>query len=135
LKLEVLNEKLDEWVEEYNTTVHSVIKMSPSKKYKKNLECVRPAPPRIMDYFRLIKFRNISSDRTFRINNKFYEGPAALIGRRVEIRFHEESPDEIEVFFNNESYGMALLVEVHINSKVGRDYKNENGELFSGGKE
>lgn len=41
-------------------------------------------------------------------------------------------PEEIEVFFNNESYGMATLVNKHVNSKIGRDYVNESGELFGG---
>ena len=133
VKLEVLNEKLDEWVDEYNENIHSSIKMSPAKKYKKNLECVRSAPDRLIDYFRLIEFRMMAPDRTFRINNKYYEGPSALIGRRVELRFHKEKPDEIEVFFNNESYGMSVLVDVHVNSRIGREYKDASGELFESG--
>lgn len=132
LKLKDLNEKLDDWVDEYNNRAHSSIKTSPLNKYKQKLECVRPAPPHLIDYFRTIDYRSIGKDRTFRINNKFYEGPSVLIDRRVELRYHKSDPDEIEVFFNNESYGMANLVDTHVNARVGRDYKNKSGELFKG---
>lgn len=130
LKLEKLNHQLEQWVDEYNNKVHSSLGISPFEKYRKNLECVRPAPPNLIQYFRTIEYRTIGKDRTFRLSNKFYEGPTVLIDRRVELRYHKSNPDEIEVFFNNESYGMATFVNKHVNARVGRDYKNKNGELF-----
>lgn len=136
LALEQLNKNLEAWVDEYNNKIHSSTKMTPSDKYKKNLECVRPAPNHLLDYFRIIAYRTINKDRTFRINSIFYEGPAVLVDRRVELRYHKPNSDEIEVFFNGKSYGMAVPVNKHVNSKVGRDYKtnknNKSGELFRG---
>ena len=130
LKLEKLNHQLDLWIDEYNNKIHSSLEMSPFDKYRKNLECVRPAPPNLIQYFRTIEYRTIGKDRTFRLSNKYYEGPTVLIDRRVELRYHKSHPDEVEVFFNNESFGMATPVDKHVNSRVGRDYKNENGQLF-----
>lgn len=133
MTLEQLNLKLDDWVEKYNNKIHSGIKMTPYDRYRKKLECVRPAPPDLINYFRLIEYRKINKDRTFRINNTFYEGPAVLIDRRVELKYHQSTPEEIEIFFKNASYGMAVPLNKHVNSRIGRDYKdNKSGELFKG---
>ncbi|RKZ99764.1 MAG: IS481 family transposase [Gammaproteobacteria bacterium] len=134
LTLQEFNLKLDDWVDEYNNMEHSSIKMRPFDKYRKNLECIRPAPERLMEYFRVIKYRKMNKDRTFRINKKIYEGPTVLIDRQVELRYHQDEPDEIEVFFNGQSFGKSSLLNAHLNSKIGRDYKNKSGELFKSDK-
>lgn len=134
LSIENLNLRLDEWVDEYNNKIHSSIMTTPSERHSSNIECLRSAPEHLMDYFRLIKTRKINKDRTIRLNGKIYEGPTVLIDRRVDLKYHDEDQDAIEVFFQGKSYGMAQLLNVHINSRVGRDYKNKSGELFNGDK-
>lgn len=99
------------------------------------MECLRSAPARLDDYFRVIKKRKMNKDRTFKLNNKSYEGPSALIDRWVDVKFHDDDRDTIEVFFEGKSYGKAILVNAHLNSKIGRDYNNKSGELFDGGKD
>ena len=66
----------------------------------------------------------------------------SLIDLQVELRFHREAPDEVEVFYEGRSFGFAVLLDRHVNFKLGRNHKivlSESevkvptGELFEGG--
>jgi putative transposase len=147
-KLEDLNEKLDEWVNTYNNKTHGTTKETPYDRYRKNMSCVRPAPARLIEYFRKVEFRKIKKDRTFSLKGSIFEAPVVLIDKRVELKFHEDKLDEIEIFFDNRSFGFAVKLDARANSKVGRDWSlghekpavivTENnqtptGQLFQGG--
>jgi len=147
--LDELNEMLKDWVDGYNGTIHGTIKCTPQDRFRKNLECVRPAPKDLIDYFRMVDFRKVRKDRTFQLRNKLFEAPVSLIDKKIELRYHEENPEEVEVFFNNQSFGAAGILDKNINSKIGRDYKSAlpprkiesqledhtviTGKLFEGG--
>ena len=45
----------------------------------------------------------MNKDRTFKLDRKFYEGPVALMDRWVDVKYHEEDKDNIEVFFEGKS--------------------------------
>ena len=51
-----------------------------------------------------------------------FEAPVGLIDRQVELRFHPEDLSQVEVFFQNKSYGMAPVVNAHVNSQIGRNW-------------
>lgn len=121
-KLEHLNEQFSEWVDAYNKRVHGSTKQSPYQRYQAGLECVRPAPAHLLDYFRQIEFRRVKKDRTIRLMGKLLEAPVALIDKQVELRFHPENLVEVEIFFQGRSYGMAQTVNPHINSQIGRNW-------------
>ena len=140
LSLKSLNERFDDWVEKYHHKIHSSTKETPIERYRKNMKCVRPAPKCLLNYFRFIEFRQVKKDRTFRLNGTIFESPLELIDERVELRFHQETPEEIEIFCNGISFGNAILLNKEVNFKIGRnqkitsenkDTKNINpGELF-----
>ena len=122
MTLDELNERLEDWVDEYNDKPHSSIGTSPYERYKKNLACVRPAPDHLIEYFRLVEFRRVKKDRSIQINNRQFEVPVGLINKRVEARFHKNRPDEVEIFFENCSYGKAVVLDPNVNAHIGRDY-------------
>lgn len=126
--LSELNDKLDAWVDEYNTAVHSTTKQSPYDRYRKNLELVRPAPLELMNYFRFVEFRKVKKDRSVQLNGKLYEVAVSLIDRRVELRFHQDEPDIVEVFFDNRSFGFATPARPHVNAKIGRSWNSFEGK-------
>jgi len=130
-KLDQLNSKLDEWVDEYNNRVHGTTKESPYKRYQSGLECVRPAPAHLLDYFRQIEFRRVKKDRTVRLMGKILEAPVGLIDRQVELRFHPEDLSHVEIYFQGKSYGMATIVNPHVNSQIGREWKTDLGHKVS----
>ena len=123
MTLEALNQRLEDWVDDYNDKVHSSTGMAPYERFKNNLACVRPAPDSLRDFFRLIEFRRVKKDRSIQINNKQYEVAVGLIDKKIEARFHNESPEEIEVFFENNSYGKAVPIDVHLNALIGRNFE------------
>jgi hypothetical protein len=43
----------------------------------------------------------------------------------VELKFFPENLMEVEVFFENKSFGMAKPVDVIVNSQVGRNWDSE----------
>jgi len=121
-KLETLNQHFAKWVETYNNRQHGTTKQSPYNRYQASLECIRPAPAYLLDYFRQIEFRRVKKDRTVRLLGVMYEVPIGLIDRQVELRFHSDKLLEVEIFFQNKSYGMAVIVNPHINSTIGRNW-------------
>ncbi len=143
LSLEELNEVFSDWVESYHHKVHGTTGETPLAKFRKNMKCVRPAPPNLLDYFRFIQFRRVKKDRTFHLNGTIYEAPVDLIDRRVELKFHRETPEDVEIFFDGRSFGQANLLDRHVNFYLGRngkvtsatkETKPKSGELFSGDK-
>lgn len=121
-KLDILCTHFSEWVDGYNNRVHGTTKQTPYDRYRAGLECVRPAPAHLLDYFRQIEFRRVKKDRTVRLMGFMFEAPVGLIDRQVELRFHPEDLSQVEVFFQNKSYGMAPVVNAHVNSRIGRNW-------------
>jgi transposase InsO family protein len=119
---EDLNEQLENWVEEYNNKEHSSISMTPQKRYQDNIECTRPAPPDLINYFRQIDFRRVKKDRTIKLKGISYEVPVKLIDRKIELRYFPEDLSKVEVFFENKSFGFSKPVNVHVNSQIGRNW-------------
>ncbi|MCP4113394.1 MAG: DDE-type integrase/transposase/recombinase [Desulfobacteraceae bacterium] len=138
--INILNEQFADWLESYNNKVHSVTKMTPIARYKKNLKCVRPVPADLINYFRKVEFRRVKKDRTIQLNGTIFEVPIDLIDLKVELKFHQETPDDVEIFYDNRSFGKATLLDRNVNFKVGRNSKVsaeqqntliETGKIFS----
>lgn len=121
-KLDLLNHHFSEWVDEYNNRVHGTTKQSPYNRYRAKLECVRPAPAHLLNYFRQIEFRHVKKDRTVRLMAQIFEAPVCLINRQVELRFHPEDLSQVELYFQGKSHGIVPLVSAHVNSKIGRNW-------------
>ena len=136
LSLNELNEQFSDWVESYHNKVHSSTNQTPLERYRLSMKCVRVAPPNLYDYFRFIEFRRVKKDRTFRLNGTVFEAPVELIDYRVELRFHRESPEDVEVFYDGRSFGRAVLLNKSINFRVGRNCKvtavNQDIEIAPG---
>ena len=122
LTLTDLNERLDAFVDEYNNREHGSTKETPYMRYRKDLSCVRPAPERLLDYFRRREYRRVKKDRTVQIHGCHFEVPAKLIDKTVELFFHDDAPNEIEVFHQSLTYGIALPVDTAVNARIGRDW-------------
>jgi putative transposase len=127
-KLDLLNHHFEAWVDEYNNNhVHGTTKQTPYKRYQAGLECVRAAPVQLLDYFRQIEWRRVKKDRTVKLMGNLFETPVGLIDRSVELRFHPEDLSRVEIYFQNRSYGMAQIVNPHVNSQIGRNWDPSPG--------
>ena len=59
------------------------------------------------------------------LNRKVYEVSAKLIDKTVDLLFHDNIPDDIEVQYQGVSYGKAIPVNLAINARGGRDWGSE----------
>ena len=117
-----LNEAFDLWLNEiYHQRKHSSTGQSPFERFTAHMECLRPAPTDLRDYFRKHARRRVAKDRTITLNGKLYEAPVGLIGKQVILLFHEEQPERVEVTHNHKSYGFLTPLDLHINARVKRN--------------
>jgi putative transposase len=129
--LKDLNEAFDLWLNGiYHQRVHSATGQSPFKRFTSNIECLRAAPADLMDHFRQTARRRVAKDRTITLNARLYEAPVALIGRQVELLYHADDPDRVEVKCGQKSYGIATPVNLYVNCRVKRD-KNSNVDIHA----
>jgi putative transposase len=124
-----INEAFTLWLEgQYHCRVHSSTGQSPIDRFTRQMHCLRPAPDNLLDYFRTTVRRRVNKDRSVVVNRRLYEAPVALIGKRVEILYHEDAPEQVEIRCQGESFGLLRQVDLHVNSRVKRD-KNGRVEL------
>jgi transposase InsO family protein len=120
--LEDINEAFDLWLNEiYHQRKHSSTGQSPFERFTAHMQCLRPAPTDLRNYFRKHARRRVAKDRTITLNGKLYEAPVGLIGKQVILLFHDEQPDCVEVTHNHKSYGFLTPLDLHINSRVKRN--------------
>lgn len=125
--LEEINEALERWLdEEYHQRKHGSTGERPFKRFTSRMECLRPAPDNLGDYFRKTVRRRVNKDRSVVVDRRLFEAPVELIGKRVELLYLEESPEQVEVRYAEKSYGLLRQVDLHVNSRVKRD---KNGEI------
>jgi len=123
--LDALNQALDHWIDTgYHRKTHASTGETPLARFISKMHCLRKAPADLRNYFRHMARRRIGKDRTITLNGGLYEGPVALIGKRVELRYHPADPEKVEVFHQNRSYGFARPVNLHVNCRVKRDKNN-----------
>ncbi len=129
--LNELNEAFDGWLSNiYHQRKHSSTKQTPIERFAANLQCLRAAPDNLHDYFRKVARRKVNKDRSITLNGQLFEGPVALIGKRVELLYHHSQPQQVEVKYQNKSFGMLVPVNLNVNCRIKRD-KNNNPQIHS----
>jgi len=129
--LNELNEAFEHWLSNiYHQRKHSSTKQTPIARFAANLQCLRATPDNLHDYFRIVARRKVNKDRSITLNGRLYEGPVALIGKRVELLYHQSQPEQVEVKYQNKSFGMLVPVNLNVNCRIKRD-KNNNPQIHS----
>jgi transposase InsO family protein len=122
-----LNTAFDKWLNDvYHQRKHSSTGETPFKRFTSSMECIRTAPPDLKDHFRKTARRKVAKDRTITLNGNMFEAPVALIGRHVDVKYHEDTPQKAEVVYKSKSYGLLTPVDLSVNCRVKRDRWNEN---------
>jgi len=142
--LDDINEAFDIWLRlDYQQRNHSSTGESPFKRFTSHMECIRCAPSDLSDHFRKTVRRRVNKDRSVTINNRLFEAPVELIGKRVELLYHENKSEQVEIRMAEKSFGNLQQVDLHVNCRVKRD-KNcqieitarestpETGQLWEG---
>ncbi len=125
--LDDLNGAFEKWLHnEYHQRKHSSTGESPFKRFTSAMECIRTAPPDLKDHFRKTARRKVAKDRTITLDGNMFEAPVALIGRHVDVKYHEDTPLQAEVIYKAKSYGLLTPVDLAVNCRVKRHRWNEN---------
>lgn len=117
-----LNEALDAWLtHDYHQRKHSSTGQTPFARFTEKMECLRPAPPNLRDFFRKTARRRVAKDRTVSLDGRIFEAPVPLIGQQVTLLYHDHEPERVEIMLGKKSYGLARPVDLHVNCRVKRD--------------
>lgn len=129
--LEDLNTAFERWLNtDYHQTKHSSTGQTPFKRFTSAMECIRVAPSDLKDHFRKTVRRKVAKDRTITLNGSMFEAPVALIGRHVDVKYHEETPKKAEVIYKNKSFGFLIPVDLSVNCRVKRDKWRNDIHIF-----
>jgi transposase InsO family protein len=120
-ELAELNSAFWTWVEEsYHRARHSVTGQTPLERFSSHLECLRPTPTHLEDFFRKRTLRIVAKDRTVSLNGRLYEAPVSLIGKKVALLYHDHDPARVEIFLEEHSHGFMTLLDQKVNFRVRR---------------
>ena len=115
-----LNQRFLSWLGTYHQSPHSVTGQRPMERFSSQLECLRPAPPHLEDFFRKRAVRKVEKDRTVALNSRLYEAPVSLIGKKVALLYHDHDPARVEILWEERSYGFISLLDQRVNFRVRR---------------
>jgi len=119
--LEDLNAKFIRWLQEvYHPRVHSSTGQTPEQRYAKDAHQLRLLDPQ-QDLPRLFYTRLkrvVRKDGTLRLDNQAYEVELTWRGLEVELRYDPFGKECIEVYYRDQSFGLAGPVNLHLNSQL-----------------
>ncbi len=127
-----LNEALELWITDiYHQRKHSSTKEPPFERFTSCMECLRPAPDNLKDHFRKTARRKVAKDRSITFKGRLYEVPVTLIGKQIELLYHEKDYDHMEIKYKNKSYGIVRPVDLNVNCRVKRDENNMHDVIIT----
>jgi transposase InsO family protein len=119
--LKGLNTCLETWIDTgYHHRCHSVTGQTPLERFTAHMECLRPTPNNLEDYFRKRARRQVEKDRSVSLNGRLFEAPVPLIGKPVTLLYHDHDPARVEVLFEEHSFGFLQPLDLRVNARVRR---------------
>lgn len=126
--LDELNARLADWLQTlYHARVHSATDQTPLERFQKSAHLIRSLDPQL-DIDRLFHTelkRVVRKDGTIRLGNQLYEVDLALRGLEVRLRFDPWTRARVEVEYRGQAFGLARLVDRHLNSQLGNSSNYE----------
>jgi len=136
LTLDALNTRLWAWIEtDYHRCTHGSLDTTPLLRWQKDIERIRLIAPGT-DVRRLFFHRAdrlVRQDCTFLLKNRFYEAPAHLARKRIEVRFDPMDLSILDIYFKGQPEGQARLVDPALNAQIPRLKTPELSKLPSTG--
>lgn len=127
--LSLLNKQFNPWLEdEYNSSVHSAIKMKPIDRFAMDLKRIRFLEPGSFsdELFYCEETRKVKKDNTFSFKNVRYETPTDLRDREIIIRFDRHKLDKIIIYYKNNRIGEAKVLDLIGNGLLRRNKHGGN---------
>ena len=121
LSIEQLNERLWHWIDTvYHRNEHSALQTTPLLRWQRDIEHLRqlPASTDLRRLFFHRVDRLVRRDSTFLLQNRFFEAPPHLSGKRIEVRFDPLDLTQLEIYCEGQSQGVARLVDAVVNGQL-----------------
>jgi len=119
--LERLNEAFSRWIREhYHQGQHHGIQARPLDRYQisiRNYPRRRVAAENLEEFFLVTVDRTVNKDCTVSLNGVYYEVPPQYIGKRVELKFSQDTPTEVYLYDNGARVGRIAPVDSRLNGK------------------
>ncbi|WP_328806686.1 DDE-type integrase/transposase/recombinase [Streptacidiphilus fuscans] len=107
--LATLNRLFTAWVEQvYHRRVHSETGQPPLERWLAGAPFPMPTPDQLREAFRWSELRRVTKTATVSLQNNTYNVDPSLVGRQVELIFDPFDLTDIEVRFQQRSFGIAV---------------------------
>ena len=128
--LKELNSAFSLWLlDEYNINIHKGINDTPMDRYLADLSNVSIKsiiPAEADHYFHHTIFRTVKNDSTVTVDNCLYEVPAKYVGKKIEIRYPLDSPEDLRIFEDNNQIAALTKLDKHFNCESRISYTEED---------
>jgi transposase InsO family protein len=124
LELKELNDRWEIWLrDEYHNKIHGGIDSRPLDRYQTSLG-YRPRKRIdeniLAEFFLVSRSRFVRNDATLSFNGSAFEVPSEFIGRRVELRFTQDAPNDIYLYDKGLRVQKIKVVDAKANGKLYR---------------
>lgn len=120
--LEELNAAFSRWLlDEYNINKHKSINDTPMDRYladMPNVSIKNIVPAEADHYFHHTIFRKVKNDSTVTVDSFLYEVPSKYIGKKIEIRYPLDNPEDLRIFEDNNQTAALTKLDKHFNSEI-----------------
>ncbi|MBV8237081.1 MAG: DDE-type integrase/transposase/recombinase [Acidimicrobiia bacterium] len=119
--LEELNDRFVAWAEQVaNRRVHAETNETPISRFERGGPHRGVGPERLAEAFRWSVTRKVTRTATVPLEGNSYAVDPALVGRRVELRYHPEDLGRIDVFLDGRPAGVATPFKIarHVHPAV-----------------
>lgn len=124
--IDELNEKLNEFVNDYNNKIHSSLtendnNISPKERWFKDQDKIRKIDnSQIDDYFLHTAYPTVRSDAIAHVKGLEYEVPTKYIGKKITIKYDFDDRNKAWIYDENKRIESITIVDKVANSKIKR---------------
>jgi transposase InsO family protein len=131
--LEQLNVSFTRWLlDEYNNNTHGSINDTPMDRYLADMPDVSVktiVPAEANHYFHHAIFRTVKNDSTVTVNKCLYEVPSKYTGKKIEIRYPLDNPEDLRIFEENNQVAVLSRLDKQYNSEAHINYSREDDDV------
>ncbi|HDL07771.1 MAG TPA: hypothetical protein ENG35_03415 [Desulfobacteraceae bacterium] len=117
-----LNERFERWLEkEYHKHFHYGIGTTPMDRFihaLKNTKIKRLTEQELDMAFQITIYRKVKNDSTVSINNILYECSPEFIGKKVQIRYPSDKPEDMTIYEDDIPVEKLKTINIHENASV-----------------
>jgi transposase InsO family protein len=130
MDVKTLNDHFRQWLRDgYHHRNHNGIDARPIDRYQESITKypTRRIDEEMLDEFFMVRAeRTVNNDSTVSFQSVIYEVPPSYIGKKVELRFVQERPQEIFLYENGIRIQRCQPVDVHANGLIYRPGKRDS---------